>query len=132
MFLRSPTPNSPRPTEILIGMGFFVAVAACAITALLIPATQFETRFAVMGLAGCLYAVVAADLRAAAVTGLSAWALATGFLIPPAGELVVTGGSDVIRLIAITGISLAGGLYGISRRRRTGNRRSGDAAGRFR
>ena len=51
------------------------------------------------------------------MTGVSAWALATGFLIPPTGELAVTGGPDVIRLIAIVGLSLAGGLYGIFRRR---------------
>ncbi|GAA3607850.1 hypothetical protein GCM10022419_111010 [Nonomuraea rosea] len=71
-----------------------------------------------MGLAGCVYAAVAADLWAAAVTGVSAWMLATGFLIHPAGELTVTGGSDAIRLIAIMGMCLAGGLYGVSRRRR--------------
>ncbi|MFC4009086.1 hypothetical protein ACFOY2_17775 [Nonomuraea purpurea] len=119
MLLRSPRSHKgPRSTEILIGIGFFVAIAACAITALLVPAAQLETRFAVMGVVGCLYAVVAADLWAAAVMGVLTWMLATGFLVHPAGELTVTGGSDAIRLIAIVGISLAGGLYGISRRRR--------------
>ncbi|UBU11381.1 hypothetical protein [Nonomuraea gerenzanensis] len=117
MFLRSPKSAGRRPTELLIGVGFFVTVAACAITALLVPDTQVEARFAVMGLAACLYAVVAADLWAAAVTGVLAWTLATGFLIHPPGELVVSGGSDLIRLIAIMGISLAGGLYGVFRRR---------------
>ncbi|MEV5495589.1 hypothetical protein AB0M50_09305 [Nonomuraea fuscirosea] len=117
MPLRSLRPATSRPTELLIGIGFFVAVAACAITAVLIPAAQFELRFFVMGLAGCGYALAAADLWAATVTGVSAWALATGFLIPPTGELAVTGGPDVIRLIAIVGLCLAGGLYGISRRR---------------
>lgn len=72
MPLRSLKPATSRPTELLIGIGFFVAVAACAITAV---------------------------------------------LIPPTGELAVTDGPDVIRLIAIVGLSLAGGLYGIFRRR---------------
>ncbi|MGW3350209.1 hypothetical protein ACWDA3_43495 [Nonomuraea rubra] len=117
MFLRSPKPFSRRPTELLIGVGFFVAVAACAVTALLVPDTQVEVRFAAMGVAACLYAVVAADLWAAAVTGVLAWTLATGFLTHPVGELNVTGGSDGIRLLGIIGISLAGGLYGVYRRR---------------
>ncbi|MCF6471847.1 hypothetical protein FAF44_26150 [Nonomuraea sp. MG754425] len=117
MFLRSPKSYSPRPTGILIGIGFFVVVAACAVTALVVPEDAVEVRFAVMGLTGCLYAVVAADLRAAAVTGVLAWTLATGFLIHPAGELSVTGASDAIRLLAIMGISLAGGLYGVHRHR---------------
>ncbi|GAA2206614.1 hypothetical protein GCM10009850_020720 [Nonomuraea monospora] len=116
MFLRRPKPSNRRPTELLIGIGFFVTVAACAITALVVPDTQVETRFAVMGLAACLYAAVAADLWAAAATGLLAWTLATGFLIHPPGELVFTGVSDAIRLMAIIGISLAGGLYGVYRR----------------
>ncbi|MEV0616802.1 hypothetical protein AB0I81_26025 [Nonomuraea sp. NPDC050404] len=117
MFLRSPDRVSPRPTELLIGIGFFVVVAACAVTALLVPDTMPELRFAVMGLAGCLYAALAADLWAAAVTGALAWLLATGFLIHPPGELTLTGGPDVVRLLAIMGLSLAGGLYGVSRRR---------------
>ncbi|AQZ69566.1 unnamed protein product [[Actinomadura] parvosata subsp. kistnae] len=116
MFLRRPKPVR-RPTELLIGIGFFVAVAACAATALLVPDTLVEVRFAVMGLAACLYAVVAADLWAAAVTGILAWTLATGFLTHPVGELSVTGGSDAIRLFAIMGLSVAGGLYGVLRRR---------------
>jgi hypothetical protein len=102
--------------ELSIGVGFFAAVAACAITALLVPIGQLEVRFAVMGLAGCCYAAFAADLRAAAVMGLVVWTLATGFLIQPAGELIVTGVPDVLRFVAVVAMCLSGGLYGIVRR----------------
>ncbi|MGW5160976.1 hypothetical protein ACWEPN_36380 [Nonomuraea wenchangensis] len=111
--------------ELSIGVGFFAAVAACAITALLVPIGQLEVRFAVMGLAGCCYAAFAADLRAAAVMGLVVWTLATGFLIQPAGELIVTGVPDVLRFVVVVGMCLSGGLYGIVRRhaRRSGGKR---------
>ncbi|QYC41531.1 hypothetical protein Nocox_19610 [Nonomuraea coxensis DSM 45129] len=120
----SPRVRRLPSVELSIGVGFFAAVAACAITALVVPIGQLEVRFAVMGLAGCCYAAFAADLRAAAVMGLVVWTLATGFLIQPAGELIVTGVPDVLRFAAVVAMCLAGGLYGIARRRaRAGGRR---------
>ncbi|MFI6297321.1 hypothetical protein ACIBEJ_37410 [Nonomuraea sp. NPDC050790] len=119
MFLRSPQLSSPRPTGLLIGIGFFVVIAACAVSALLVPHALVEIRFAVVGLIAALYAGLTADLLAAAATGALAWTMATGFLIDPAGELVLSGGMDAIRLAAIVGLCLASGLYGLFRQRDT-------------
>ncbi|MFI6390317.1 hypothetical protein ACIBHY_08845 [Nonomuraea sp. NPDC050547] len=119
MFLRSPHLPSSRPTGLLIGIGFFVVIAACALVALLVPHAQVEIRFAVVGLIAALYAGLTADLIASAATGALAWTMATGFLIDPAGELVVSGGMDAIRLAAIVGLCVASGLYGAFRQRHT-------------
>ncbi|WP_327092220.1 hypothetical protein OIE66_16730 [Nonomuraea sp. NBC_01738] len=118
MVFHGPASSTPQPTGLLIGAGFAVVVAACALSAAVVSPVQVEVRFAVVGLAACIYAIYAAQVLSAAVTGLLAWLLATGFLVGDPGELAMTGGADVRRLLALVAIATAGGLYGVVRRRR--------------
>jgi hypothetical protein len=100
--------RTPYPTGRLIGLGALVVTTA-TIGALMVPATHSGWRLGVVAAAAGVFAALALDGAAVAVTGGLAWLLVTGLLVARSGELARHGPADVHRsltIIAATAIGL--------------------------